>query len=293
MRAEFEAETARLNATGSGDSIPISLLVADDQCSAAEAERVAHGFVAQGVTLVVGHPCGNAAKVAAPIYAAAGIWFVSAAANGRPPSPSGAPVIALDRGPAREAEETVIALGDVSKQRIAIVQDRTAYARGLSERFSRVLKDRGGAVTLNEGIVAGENTYAAVVAKLTTVDVETVYFVGYPPELAILTANRDAARARFRIVACEAAIVRPTAGTMDGHSAPRIASMVPLPASANERRDFGMLSVTAPGVAGQVLRALAGAGGRFEMFRDLLKQEQVHAHSHEPVTGHCGQLICP
>ena len=76
----------------------------DDNCAAKEAEEAARALIAQGVALVVGHPCAAAAIAAAKVYAPAGIVFLAPATrNPALTEPRAGPTIFRLGGPRRPA----------------------------------------------------------------------------------------------------------------------------------------------------------------------------------------------
>lgn len=206
IAAAATVEVARINAAGGVGGEHVSLQVEDDDCSAEGGAVVAAKLVEMKPALVLGHPCSNSAIAAAKVYAAAGIWFVAIGA-GHPEltdKRAGPTIFRLSARDDRQASETAAMLldwlktrGSIGQQtrranentrpdRIAIVHDRTAYARILAEGATSGLKAGGHAPVASEGIVAGEKSYSATVDRLKATSATILYFAGFPAEFGVI-----------------------------------------------------------------------------------------------------------
>jgi branched-chain amino acid transport system substrate-binding protein len=189
---------------------PVRLLIEDDACSTEGGAAVAAKFVAAGVALVIGHPCSNAAISAAKVYASANVVF---AAIG-PTHPelttkrAGPTIFRMSGRDDRQAADTVTALVEwatgSSGKRIAIVQDRTAYAKGLADGVAAGLRKAGITNISVEPIVAGEKDYSTLIAKLKSDDVELIYFAGFHTEAMIIAAHLKVATPTVRFFGSDA-----------------------------------------------------------------------------------------
>ena len=196
MQAALSAAVADLNAAGGVLGQTVVFDVEDDGCRRATAEGAARALVARGTRLVIGHPCSNAAVAARPVYAEGGVLFIAVGARHpdvtRTPAPS--PLLRLagrDDRQGRAAARWLLA--HAPSRRIAIVQDRTAYARALTEQTVAALKAAGLDPVPVLPIVAGKHAYAETAAQLANLAAEAVFFAGFPDEGAVLLANLDAA----------------------------------------------------------------------------------------------------
>jgi branched-chain amino acid transport system substrate-binding protein len=161
----------------------------DDGCDAARAAGAARVIAAGKPDLVIGHPCPAAAIAAARVYAEAGVLFV--ALGVRHPAltgPRAGPTIFRLAGREdRQGHAAADALiGLAPNGRIAVVQDRTAYARGLTAGVAAALNARKLAPPLVIPIIAGRRDYGPDLAKLKTSPPDAVFFAGYPPEAAVV-----------------------------------------------------------------------------------------------------------
>jgi branched-chain amino acid transport system substrate-binding protein len=223
IRSAAEREVLRINAAGGIDGETLQLAVEDDDCTGEGGARVAASFVRQRAMLVLGHPCSNAAIAAANIYAGAGVWFVAIGA-GHPDltvKRAGATIFRLGGRDDRQAGDTAaVLLANQQGKRIAIVHDRTAYARTLADGVARGLKAAGQPAIAMEGIVAGKMHYGAAAGRLKVARAEVIYFAGFPNEYEIFRSDMKAAGIEAQIVASDAAAGNSAAeGSGQGDSA--------------------------------------------------------------------------
>jgi branched-chain amino acid transport system substrate-binding protein len=156
------------------------------------AEAAARMLMAEAPALVIGHPCSGAAVAAARLYASQGAVFIATGA--RHPAltaPAGSPghqvVFRLAGRDDRQGRAGAQWLKDNAPgKRVAIIHDRTAYARDIAEDAGRALKASGIAEPQVLTLVAGKAAYPDVLAQLKALNIEAVLFAGYPNEAAII-----------------------------------------------------------------------------------------------------------
>lgn len=207
IRDAAEHAAAAINAAGGVLGESVKLVFADDHCSDAGALAAAKTLTAANAKLVIGHPCEKAALAAAAAYATAGTIFIATAT--RHPAltdkRAGKTLFRLAGREDRQGEAAGQWLADNAKSgRVAIVQDRTAYARGLTAGATAALKARGILAPLIFPIVASEKSYAPVIAGITAGNVEAVYFAGYPAEALIILDGMRKAGQTALFLGCDA-----------------------------------------------------------------------------------------
>lgn len=168
---------------------PPRMVIEDDGCRPETAKGAAEALVALKPALVIGHPCPAAAIAAAPIYAAAGIPFLAIGVRhpdltDRRAGPSIFRLAGRDDRQGEAAARTLLA--SAPGRRIAIIQDRTAYARAISGSTVAALEQLGVVSATVLPIVAGRRQYEAEIAKLAEMNVEATLFAGYPSEAAVI-----------------------------------------------------------------------------------------------------------
>ncbi|MGZ8410919.1 MAG: ABC transporter substrate-binding protein [Hyphomicrobium sp.] len=220
------AETLPAMAAGAHEALAgraIRITEVDDGCDAGRAEGAARVIVAEKPDLVIGHPCPAAAIAAAKIYAAAGVLFI--ALGVRHPDltdkRAGPTIFRLAGRDDRQGQAAAAELLAVAPQgKIAIVQDRTAYARGLTAAVTAELSARKIAPPFVVPIVAGRRDYDAEMQKLKSSPPEAVFFAGYPSEAAVVLRS-------LRKVGIAAALIASDANATDEFGAAAASSVDP------------------------------------------------------------------
>jgi branched-chain amino acid transport system substrate-binding protein len=179
----------------------------DDGCDAGRAEGAARLIVADRPDLVIGHPCPAAAIAAASVYAKAGVVFI--ALGVRHPAltakRAGPTIFRLAGRDDRQGAAAAAALAALAPNgAIAIVQDRTAYARGLTADVTAALAAMKLPAPVVVPIVAGRRAYDAELAKLKPAVPEALFFAGYPPEAALVLRGLRKAQIGSAIIASDA-----------------------------------------------------------------------------------------
>ncbi len=194
MRAGVEQAVAEINRAGGISGQKLQLTVLDDAGEPKQAASVAKKLVASGVKLVVGHLNSGASALALPVYDEAGIVAISPGATWAALTRRGAS--GFFRLCGSDAQQGALAGSYLADQfgdwPVAILNDKTAFGRGLADEASRALKAKGGREALFEGITRGEKDVSGLVAKLKAAKVEAVYFGGLSADAAMLVrAMRD------------------------------------------------------------------------------------------------------
>lgn len=189
MKAALEAAVAEVNAAGGVLGERIALLVEDDGCAGASAEGAASVLIAQKPALVIGHPCSGAATAAAALYGQAGVLLIAVGARHPDVTRTHGPVPAL-RLAGRDDRQGLAAatwlLAHAPGRRVAIIHDRTGYARAIADGAIAALKASGVEPAANLPIVASKRDYEDTVRQLRDSGAESVLFAGYPEEAAIV-----------------------------------------------------------------------------------------------------------
>lgn len=191
MQRALEAVIAETNAEGGVLGQSVALVTADDGCATATAEGSAESLIAQGVVVVIGHPCSSAAASAARLYGNANVLLVSVGARHPDVTRGNAalPVPALRLAGRDDRQGDAAAqwlIARAPNKRVAIVHDRTAYARAIADGAVAALGAAGVAPVAIVPIVAGKHDYGEAVLALKEKDAEAVLFAGYPAEASLI-----------------------------------------------------------------------------------------------------------
>lgn len=195
MRRALESEVAEINTAGGVLGQPLVLVVEDDGCASATGEEAARRLISQRVAVVIGHPCSNAAVAAASTYSQADVLLIAVGA--RHPDvtrgPATAPVVRLAGRDDRQGHAAATWLiSRAPSRRVAIIHDRTAYARGIVDAAVASLKATGVEPVALLPIVAGKQDYRDAALKLRDSRAEAVLFAGYPAEAGVIVFGLEA-----------------------------------------------------------------------------------------------------
>jgi branched-chain amino acid transport system substrate-binding protein len=186
---------ADINAAGGVLGKTLTLEVGDDACDPKQAVAVANQMVGEGVPLVAGHFCSGSSVPASNVYGESSIVMISPAST--------TPALTDQRaGPniyrvvGRDDQQGGVAGAYLAKhfgdRNIAIIDDKTAYGKGLADQVKAALNAAGVQEVLNESYTAGEKDYSALVSKLKQAAVDALYVGGYHTEAGlILRQMRD------------------------------------------------------------------------------------------------------
>lgn len=184
FRRGAEKAVADINAKGGVLGQKLNLVMADDACDPKQAVSVANDLVSKGVAMVAGHYCSGSSIPASDVYAEANVVEISPASTNPKFTERGLTnvfrVCGRDDSQGPTAAKYVMA--HFKGKRVAIVQDKSAYGKGLADEFQKTLNAAGVKEVLYEAITAGEKDYSPLVSKLKEVKADVVYFGGYKTE---------------------------------------------------------------------------------------------------------------
>jgi branched-chain amino acid transport system substrate-binding protein len=189
MKNGGDMAVADINAAGGVLGKKLDLSTGDDACDPKQAVAVANQMTGAGVKLVAGHYCSGSSIPASKVYAESDMVQISPASTN--------PTLTDDRaGPniyrvcGRDDQQGGVAgkylashLGD---KKIAFVQDKTAYGKGLADETKKAMNAAGKQEEMYEAITAGEKDYSALVSKLKQANIDLVYFGGYHTEAGLI-----------------------------------------------------------------------------------------------------------
>jgi branched-chain amino acid transport system substrate-binding protein len=159
----------------------VDLLVGDDQFDPKQAMTTAERLVQDGVWGVVGHFYSSSSIPASAVYHQAGIPMITPTSTHPRLTEQGFDnvfrVCGRDDQQAGTAAEFI--LRRVRARRIVVIHDRTEYGRGLADALGRAVKRQSGrGIVAADAISQGEKDFAALVARLKSVEADAVYFGG-------------------------------------------------------------------------------------------------------------------
>ena len=189
MKNGAQMAVSDLNAAGGVLGQRLVLEIGDDACDPKQAVAVANQVAAKKVKFVAGHYCSSSSIPASDVYHDDNIIQISPASTNPKLTDAGKENVFRVCG--RDDQQGVVAgnfLADhFGGKKIAIVDDKTTYGKGLADETRKQLNARGVKEALNETITKGEKDYSALVSKLKQAGIEVLYFGGYHTEAGLIT----------------------------------------------------------------------------------------------------------
>ena len=189
IRRGGEKAIEDVNAKGGLLGMNLRTVIGDDACDPARAVAVAKDLAAQKVSLVVGHVCSSASIPASVVYAASQIVEISPSTTNPDFTERGLTNVFRvcgrddDQGP---AAADYIALINKGVKRIAIVDDKQTYGKGLAMAFKAAIEAKGFNPVAYEEIDPGQKEFGDLIARLKSAGAQYVYFGGYYTEAGLI-----------------------------------------------------------------------------------------------------------
>ena len=187
IRKGAEMAIADINARGGVLGEQLVLEVGDDACDPKQAVSVANTMVNKEIVFMHGHWCSSSTIPASDVYYEADIPMATVSTN---PQVTERGLENIFRIMGRDDQQGMVAgtyLADHFKGRkIAVVDDKSAYGKGLADEIAKAMTARGAEPALRESITAGEKDYSGLVTKLKRDGVEVMAYGGYHTEVALI-----------------------------------------------------------------------------------------------------------
>ncbi len=208
LRGAREA-VADINARGGLLGQMLALAIEDDQCDPKQAVAVANRIAASGAAMVAGHFCSNASIAAARIYSEEGVLMISPASTSEALTEAGHSLVFRVCG--RDDQQGALAAHHIAKayagKRIAVIDDKGAYGRGLALRVIATLEALGRPPALVESFTPGERDYRALAAKLKQARIDVVFIGAYHTEAGLILRQMREQGASADVVGGDALVV--------------------------------------------------------------------------------------
>jgi branched-chain amino acid transport system substrate-binding protein len=169
-----------INAAGGILGQKIAVSYGDDVSDPKQGVSVANDFAANGVGFVVGHYNSGVTMPASEVYQENGILEITPASTNPKVTERG--MWNIFRVCGRDDQQGKVAGDYILKhfqgKKIAVVQDKTTYGKGLADEVKKTINAGGMKEVLYEGINTGEKDYSALVSKIKQSGADLVYFGG-------------------------------------------------------------------------------------------------------------------
>ena len=190
MKAGAEQAVADINAKGGVLGQKLILEVGDDACDPKQAVAVANQLAGKGVVvrrrpLLLGFVDPGLGRLHRLLRS-------SRSRRPRPTrsSPTSVPARACSASAvvttSRARSPAPILAKNFKDKNIAIIDDKSAYGKGLADETRKYMNEAGKTEVLNESYNAGEKDYTALVSKLKQANVDVLYVGGYHTEAGLI-----------------------------------------------------------------------------------------------------------
>lgn len=189
IRNGVEQAIEDINAAGGINGEKLVAKVGDDACDPKQAVNVANQIAGAGAKLVVGHYCSGSSIPASAVYAEESVIQISPASTNpaytdKRAGPTTYRVCGRDDQQGGIAGKYI--LDKYKGKKVAIVDDRSSYGKGLADETRKTYEGAGQKPVLVESIAAGEKDYSALVSKLKQAGAEVIYFGGYYQQAGLI-----------------------------------------------------------------------------------------------------------
>jgi branched-chain amino acid transport system substrate-binding protein len=187
IRKGADAAIEDINARGGVLGQKLKLEVGDDACDPKQAVSVANAMVNKKIIFMHGHWCSSSTIPASDVYAESQIPVVTVSTN---PQVTQRGLKNIFRIMGSDDQQGIVAggylAGKFKDRKIAVVDDKSAYGKGLADEMAKAMEARGVKPALRESITAGEKDYSSLVSKMKSAGVEVMAYGGYHTEVALI-----------------------------------------------------------------------------------------------------------
>src|SRR3954463_5942300 len=154
FRRGAEKAVADINAAGGVLGKKLELVVGDDACDPKQAVSVANDLASKGVVFVAGHYCSSSSIPASNVYAESGIVQISPASTAT--ELTDRKLTNVFRVCGRNDDQGLLAAAYAAdhfkSKRIAVVDDKSTWGRGVADQSRKALPPRGIKEVMNDSI---------------------------------------------------------------------------------------------------------------------------------------------
>ena len=188
MQKICELMTEELNKAGGINGNKVQLVIEDDGSTPRSAATAASRLVAADVCAAIGTYGSAVTEASQDIYDEAGIVQLGTGSTSIRLTAKG--MKRFFRTCPRDDEQGRVAQSTLAKfgfQKVAILHDNSAYAKGLAdEARQRIIDKKSADIVFFDALVPGERDYSAILTKIKGVKPDAILFTGYYPEAGLL-----------------------------------------------------------------------------------------------------------
>ncbi len=206
MRHGADRAVADINAAGGVLGKKLELLYGDDACDPKQAVAAANQIAKNGAKFVAGHFCSGSSIPASAVYNEEGILQISPGSTNPKFTEQGFKNVFRVCG--RDDQQGAVAGAYLATHykagKVAILNDKSAYGRGIADDTKRTLNAAGVTEVLFEAYSAGEKDFSALVSKLKQAQVDAVFIGGYHTEAGLIARQMHDQGLQARLIGGDA-----------------------------------------------------------------------------------------
>jgi len=201
IRKGAEMAIADINARGGVNGEKLKLEIGDDACDPKQAVAVANQMVNKKIIFMHGHWCSSSTIPASEVYVEANIPVVTVSTNPKVTDRGLKNIFAIAGRDDQQGQVAGAYLAEKFKgKKIAVVDDKSAYGKGLADEVAKAMEAKGVKPALRESITAGEKDYSGLVSKLKSAGIEVMSYGGYHTEVALILRQAQQAGLKLTVM---------------------------------------------------------------------------------------------
>ncbi len=206
LKAGAEQAVADINKAGGVNGQQLVLEIGDDACDPKQAVSVANQMASRKVAFVAGHFCSSSSIPANKVYAEEGILQITPASTNPKLTDEGG--WNTFRVCGRDDQQGIVAGNYLAKEfkgkKIAILNDNTAYGKGLADETKKSLNGNGVTEAMYAAYTPGERDYSAIVSRMKQAGIDVIYIGGYHTETGLIARQAQEQGMKVTIVGGDA-----------------------------------------------------------------------------------------
>ncbi len=201
IREGAQQAVADINAKGGVLGQKIKLVIGDDACDPKQAVSVANTMVDKGIVFMHGHWCSSSTIPASDVYNEAQIPMATVSTNPKVTSRGLKNIFRIMGSDDQQGAVGGTYLATHFKgQKIAVIDDKSAYGQGLADQTAKALKAHGVTPALRDSITAGEKDYSSLISKLKADGISVMAYGGYHTEVALILRQAQQAGLKLTVM---------------------------------------------------------------------------------------------
>jgi hypothetical protein len=158
-------------------------------------------MVNKKIIFMHGHWCSSSTIPASEVYVEANIPVVTVSTNPKVTDRGLKNIFAIAGRDDQQGQVAGAYLAEKFKgKKIAVVDDKSAYGKGLADEVAKAMEAKGVKPALRESITAGEKDYSGLVSKLKSSGVEVMSYGGYHTEVALILRQAQQAGLKLTVM---------------------------------------------------------------------------------------------